>query len=165
MALSRSTENVSAPALVLDAVAGAGEVVERVEVRVEGVRHLAHGGALGLGAHVRAGVRGHRRARVPQAARRGPHVAPARYHHGGEGVPEVVERAAKAVHPAEGREVLAEPSWVAGQAHSPAFPVHRGRRAPLPSRAPRARRRGAWRRALSPGANYQIGRASCRERV
>ena len=100
----------------------------------------------------RLDVRGHRRARVSQAARRGPHVVPARYHHGGEGVPEVVERAAKAVHPAEGREVLAEPSWVAGQAPSPAFPVHRGRRAPLPSRAPRARRRGAWRRALSPGA-------------
>lgn len=49
MALSRSTENVSAPVLVLDAVAGAGEVVERVEVRVEGVRHLAHGRPLGVG--------------------------------------------------------------------------------------------------------------------
>ena len=116
MALSCSTEKVRPPAPALDAAAGAGEVVGRVEVRVEGVRHPVHGCPLGLWVDVGVDVRGHRRARVPQAARRGPHVAPARYHHGGEGVPEVVERAAKAVHPAEGREVLAEPSWVAGQA-------------------------------------------------
>ncbi len=49
MALSRSTENVSAPALVLDAVAGTGEVAERVEVRVEGVRYLVRGRPLGVG--------------------------------------------------------------------------------------------------------------------
>lgn len=152
MVLSCSTEKVRPPAPALDVAAGAGEVAERAEAHVERAGHPVHGCPLGLWVDVGVDVRGHRRARVPQAARRGPHVAPARYHHGGEGVPEVVERAAKAVHPAEGREVLAEPSWVAGQAPSPAFPVCRGRRAPLPSRAPRARRRGAWRRALSPGA-------------
>ena len=143
MALSCSTEKVRPPAPALDVAAGAGEVAERAEAHVERAGHPVHGCPLGLWVDVGVDVRGHRRARVPQAARRGPHVAPARYHHGGEGVPEVVERAAKAVHPAEGREVLAEPSWVAGQAPSPAFPACRGRRAPLPSRAPRARRRWA----------------------
>ena len=49
MALSCSTEKVRPPAPALDVAAGAGEVVERVEVRVEGVRHLAHGRPLGVG--------------------------------------------------------------------------------------------------------------------
>ena len=116
MALSCSTEKVRPPAPALDAAAGAGEVAERAEAHVERAGHPVHGCPLDLWVDVGVDVRGHRRAHVPQAARRGPHVASARHHHGGEGVPEVVERAAKAVHPAEGREVLAEPSWVAGQA-------------------------------------------------
>lgn len=126
MALSCSTEKVRPPAPALDVAAGAGEVAERAEAHVERAGHPVYGCPLGLWVDVGVDVRGHRRARVPQAARRGPHVAPARYHHGGEGVPEVVERAAKAVHPAEGREVLAEPSWVAGQVPSPRVPGVQG---------------------------------------
>ena len=139
MALSCSAEKVGPPAPALDVAAGAGEVAERAEVHVERVGHPVHGCPLGLWVDVGVDVRGHRRARVPQAARRGPHVAPARYHHGGEGVPEVVERAAKAVHPAEGREVLAGPGWVARQAPSPRVPGVQGSPSATPaSRATRS---------------------------
>ncbi len=102
---------------------------------------------LGLWVDVGVDVRGHRRARVPQAARRGPHVAPARHRHRGEGVPGVVERAAKAVHPAEGREVLAEPSWVAGQAPSPRVPGVQG--SPRATPVSCATRSASWRLAES----------------
>lgn len=139
MALSCSTEKVRPPAPALDVAAGAGEVAERAEAHVERAGHPVHGCPLGLWADVGVDVRDHRRARVPQAARRGPHVAPARYHHGGEGVPEVVERAAKAVHPAEGREVLAGPGWVARQAPSPRVPGVQGSPSATPaSRATRS---------------------------
>ena len=83
---------------------------------VEALLDLAHGGALGLRVHVGVDVQRHRNTGVTQVARYGPHVAASRNHHGGEGVPEVVEGALEAVHLTEGREVLAELRGVVGPA-------------------------------------------------
>ena len=83
---------------------------------VEALVHLADGGAFCLGVDAGAGVERHRHARVPEVARHRAHVAAARDHHGGERAVQVVERAGKAVHPAEGGEVLAELHGVVGTA-------------------------------------------------
>ncbi len=77
---------------------------------------LVHGSALGLRVHVGVDVQGHRYACVSQVARHGPHVVAACDHHGGEGVPEVVEGTLEAVYLAEGGEVLAELRGVVGSA-------------------------------------------------
>lgn len=83
---------------------------------VEALLDLAHGGALGLWVRIRVYVQGHRHACVSQIARDSPHVAASRDHHGGEGVPEVMEGALEAVHLAEGGEVLPELRGVVGPA-------------------------------------------------
>ena len=111
--MSWSTEKLSAPALGTAVGRGGGE---GGEVHVERIRHLVHGRALGIGVNVGVDVQRHAHARMPQVARPSPHVASARDHHGGEGVPEVVEGALEAVYLAEGGEVLAELRGVVGPA-------------------------------------------------
>lgn len=131
---------------------GAREVVGRVEVRVERAGHPVHGCRLAFGS-TSAWMSGAidalacPRQLAAVLTSRPPAIV-------------IVARACLGSWSAQLRpftlrraeRFLPSRAGLQGRPPPPAFPVCRGRRAPLPSRAPRARRRGAWQRALSPGA-------------